>query len=310
MPHAPLRLAAIDLGSNSFHLLISQYQAGSLREIARQKDMVQLARDCGEHGQLSADAITRGLDSLYGFKQILDQHGVTQITAVGTQALRQCPNKEEFLTQAQSALGCPIDIISAEREAQLVYQGVMRYPGRDRSSDHAMVIDIGGASTELIVGHGHHIRHWHSFRLGCVMLGNEFFTQRSAISRPNFNRAYEQSKHAFDAQKKHFQAHSVDTVYGASGSVRIIADLLASESNTNLITRNQLAQMIADMLEAGQLDHQVPDSLRWDVLPAGLALVQAMFDSFELDSLEVSPGSIKEGMMLASLENNDPTPLS
>ncbi|WP_439134100.1 Ppx/GppA phosphatase family protein [Pseudomaricurvus sp.] len=301
-PH-PTHFAAIDLGSNSFHLLISEWSEGQLHEVARQKVMVQLARGVDEQHNLSAAALERARSCLEDFSTLLQQYPNALVRTIGTQALRQCNNLAQFLSMAEPILGGPVEIISGQQEANFVYQGVQHSLPATERKQPILVVDIGGASTELIIGRGNKISQSHSFALGCVDLANRYFplAQQPTITPESLNQAYQYSCQTLAPLQETFSATHWQQALGASGTMRVILDLLPNDAEPSIITRQQLKDLLENLRQQGKLSEIIPDSLRWDVLPAGLALLQAIFDTFTINQLTVSAGSIKEGVMLDSI---------
>lgn len=301
-PPLPTHFAAIDLGSNSFHMLISEWGNGQLIEVARQKVMVQIARGIDKEHNLSTEALERARVCLEEFKTLLQQYPNTIVRTIGTQALRQCNNLPQFLGMAEPILGSPIEIISGQQEASYVYQGVQHSLPLEHRQSPILVVDIGGASTELIIGQGTHISHWHSFTLGCVDLANRFFPNKrqSPIRQEYLEQAYRYSCEQLSPLQSKFGASGWQQAMGASGTMRVILDLLPADSNA-VIHRQRLEQLLNDLNSQGELSDIIPDSLRWDVLPAGLALLMAIFDTYSMEQLTVSKGSIKEGVLLSTI---------
>lgn len=298
----PTHFAAIDLGSNSFHILISEWSNGQLTEVARQKVMVQIARGIDEELNLSAEALERAKVCLVEFKNLLKQYPNTIVRTIGTQALRQCNNLHHFLEMAEPILGSQVEIISGQQEASYVYQGVQHGLPPEQRQKPILVVDIGGASTELIIGQGANISHWHSFTLGCVDLANRFFPNKgqSPIDPQCLEQAYHYSCEQLSPFQSIFATSQWQQAMGASGTMRVILDLLPADSNT-VIHRQTLEQLLSNLNQRGELSDIIPDSLRWDVLPAGLALLMAIFDTYSMEQLTVSRGSIKEGVLLNTI---------
>ncbi|GAB3106177.1 hypothetical protein GCM10027217_31330 [Pseudomaricurvus hydrocarbonicus] len=273
--------------------------------MARQKEMVQLARGMDAQGNLAPEALQRAQACLTHFQEILSSYPQAIKRSVGTQALRQCQNLAEFLHMAEPLLGCPIEIISGQREAELVYRGVQFCLPAAQRHEQSLIVDIGGASTELLIGQGPQIKHWHSFSLGCVDLANRFLggsRPRRKIPAQALEQAYQYSYDLLSEQAAAFNNMSWALTLGASGTMRVILDLLPVQPAPPRITQAHLQQLLEELRVSGEISEQIPDSLRWDVLPAGLALLSAIFDSLNIEQLDVSPGSIKEGMMLESLD--------
>jgi len=303
----PILLASLDLGSNSFHLLISEWRGGALQEVKRHKDLVQLARAVDDNGQLDQQAMQRALTSLRRCRQHLDQHPIAHLRVVGTQILRQCRNPEAFILEAQSILNAPIDIISGDEEASLVYQGVAT--GLDPASRQGttLVLDIGGASTEVITGENGDIQEKASLKLGCVTLANRFFKSRVKIERASFESSQAVAREVFLSIKPRFTRRPINLAVGASGTLRVLLDLLRLGGDVHLdIARSQIEHLIEDIIKNQSMSANLDDNLRWDVLPAGIAILSAFFDVFEFESVQVSSHSIKEGMMLDWISHNTP----
>ncbi len=303
----PIFLASLDLGSNSFHLLISEWRDGLLREVKRHKDLVQLARAVDDNGQLDQQAMQRALASLRHCRQHLDQYSISHLRVVGTQILRQCRTPEAFILEAESILNAPIDIISGDEEASLVYQGVAA--GLDPASRQGttLVLDIGGASTEIITGKNGDIQDKASLKLGCVTLANRFFTSRVKIERTSVESSQAVAREVFLSIKPRFTRRPINLAVGASGTLRVLLDLLQFGSNARLdIGRSQIEHLIEDIIKTQSMSASLDDNLRWDVLPAGIAILSAFFDVFEFESVQVSSHSIKEGMMLDWISHNTP----
>lgn len=309
MQTQPTYLAAVDLGSNSFHMIISRWQDGRLTEVARKKVMVQLARGMDAQQRLSPAALERASDCLHQFRQLLDRHDCSMVRIIGTQALRQCSNLGEFLQMAEPILGAAVDIISGEQEAKLVYQGVQYFLPPEHKDNPVLVIDLGGASTELIVGRGRQIQRWHSLQLGCVDLANRFFkTPSGPVSAEALDQARQYSCTLIEPLRSEFDSRHWQLATGASGTLRVALELLPPATDPaaappSVITREELHRIVDDLKHSGALSESIPDSLRWDVLPAGLALLQGLFDTLGVEQLTVSAGSIKEGLMLNALAN-------
>ena len=166
-------VAAVDLGSNSFHMIVARLQGGALRVLDSIREPVRLAEGLGARHQLSVDAQWRALACLRRFGQRLRDLDSQDVRAVGTNTFRAADNADEFLAQAEQALGHPIDIISGDEEARLIYLGVARSLSSDEG--RRLVVDIGGGSTELIIGQQLEAQRMNSFYMGCVSLSQQFF---------------------------------------------------------------------------------------------------------------------------------------
>ncbi len=305
----PIILAALDIGSNSFHLLISEVRDGRPLEIKRHKDLVQLARAVNDDGRLDKEAIDRALASLRRCRHLLDQYPVTHLRIVGTQILRQCSDPEQFLDAAQAIMQAPIEIISGDEEASLVYLGVSNSLNKQQRSGRLLVLDIGGASTELITANNDTLEEKHSLELGCVTLANQYFCSRTHISQSSLESAYHHAKRLFLPMRSRMGNKTIELAIGASGTLRVLLDLLHRHSSTkqeSIIHQYQLETLLENIKNTGSMGDFVPENLRWDVLPAGIAILTAFLQVFELDAIDVSNSSIKEGMMLEWLNHHTP----
>lgn len=303
-------IAAVDLGSNSFHMLLTRYEDGRFIHIARAKQMVQLARGLDDKGNLCPRARSRAVTCLQDFRKILNQYPGVHIAAAATKVLRMANDSADFIKSAESVLDAPVELISGEQEALLVYKGMAH--NMPASPSRRLVIDIGGASTELIVGQHQQALQLKSLDLGCVTSAEAFFSpsqEQARIEASQFEQCYQHACTQLDPAKRSFAAYRWDISAGASGTLRVIAELLeqasisnntvnsADESAEPIIARTDLQFLIDQMLASGKLPGNLPENLRYDVLPAGLAILKALFDQFGIEQLLVASASLKEGLL-------------
>ncbi len=306
-------IAAIDLGSNSFHMLLTRYENGKFIHIARAKQMVQLARGLDDKGNLCPQAQSRAVTCLQDFRKILNQYPGVHITAAATKVLRMANDSADFIKRAESVLGAPVELISGEQEALLVYKGMAH--NMPTSPSRRLVIDIGGASTELIVGQHQQALKLKSLDLGCVTSAEAFFSpshKQALIDVSQFEQCYRHACTQLQPAKQSFAEYRWDISAGASGTLRVIAELLeqleqasignktansTSEEADPIIARSDLQVLIDQMLASGKLPGNLPENLRYDVLPAGLAILKALFDQFGIEQLLVASASLKEGLL-------------
>jgi len=301
-------LIAIDLGSNSFHLSVSQYLDGQLINLEQNRQLVQLARDIDPNLGITAQAQKRALTCLDDFNETISRYPNAFIKAVGTQVFREAKQVNQFLIEAENRLGQHIDIISSEQEAELSFSGVEFCHPRKES---LFVIDIGGASTEFILGHGQHIDEAHSLNFGCVSLAKQFFSALTpTLERQAIDNCYRQVQKELAATVPIFSSHVWQCTVGASASMQIMLQLLTGDDThtgpKDCIDRDQLARYINDLVNGEVLPDSIDPSLRFDVLPAGLAVLLSIMDSFELTTISVSGATITEGVMRQLLNNHAP----
>ncbi|ENJ8189858.1 guanosine-5'-triphosphate,3'-diphosphate pyrophosphatase, partial [Yersinia enterocolitica] len=195
--------AAIDLGSNSFHMLVVREVAGSIQTLARIKRKVRLAAGLDTQNHLSQEAMERGWQCLKLFSERLQDIPLDQIRVVATATLRLASNAEEFLQTATEILGCPIQVISGEEEARLIYHGVAHTTG---GPEQRLVVDIGGGSTELVTGNGAQANILISLSMGCVTWLERYFSDRN-LAKDNFDRAESAAREMLKPVAQRFREH-------------------------------------------------------------------------------------------------------
>ncbi|BFM11932.1 exopolyphosphatase [Simiduia litorea] len=285
--------AAVDLGSNSFHLLVAKVVGNRLEVVDRHKEMVQIARGLDERGNLAKEMQAEAIAVLLRINERLRDIAPENIRAVGTKTLRAARNADKFLRKAEEALGHPINIISGFEEARLVYQGVVR--SLEDNSQKRLVIDIGGASTEFIIGEGRGPRLLESLNLGCVTLAERHF-KFGPVTKSRMEAAYISASAAIEPIARAYKAFGWDIALGTSGTMRAAAELMDAKDQ-GLITRTNLDNIIQQTILDGEvLNGEVP-KLRRDVLPAGLAIIKALFDQLGLEQLHIADVALKEGLI-------------
>lgn len=303
-------LAAIDLGSNSFHLAIARLDHGEVRKVASMSEKVQLAAGLNDRGYLSQEAQQRGIDCLSRFVGRLDAVSAPRTRIVATNALRQAVNAQEFMTSANKLLPKPIEVIAGREEARLIYLGVSH---TNASTDKRLVIDIGGGSTELIIGEGFDPIHTESMQMGCVAFTKAYF-QDGKINTANFDAAVEAAQQELLGIVADYKATGWSSVIGSSGTIKAAKQLLVNmglSDEQESITRSGLKQLKKAILKfkhVDDLDFTGIKENRKAVLPAGIAILHAVFKSFSIDKLVYSDGALREGVlydMLGRLKNED-----
>jgi exopolyphosphatase/guanosine-5'-triphosphate,3'-diphosphate pyrophosphatase len=302
------RLAAVDLGSNSFRLEIAQLEQGQFRRLEYHKETVRQGAGLDAEGRLSPEAMQRGWTCLGRFAERLDGFVASQVRAVATQTLREALNRDEFLTAGERILGFPIDVISGREEARLIYQGVAHL--LPPSDERRLVLDIGGRSTELIVGSGYAPSAMESFPLGSVGWSMRYFADGELTAR-NFEQAEIAAKAVLEAAAfTHGPAHW-DVAYGCSGTVGAIADALRAGGQTParyLITREGLAWLRARLIDARRAEairlEGIKDE-RKPVIAGGLAVLCALADLLHIDRLQYAYGALRHGALYDMLGRQD-----
>ena len=294
LQHEPV-FAAIDIGSNSFHLIVARLEHGEIRPLHVLAEKVQLGKGLKNH-QLAADAVERGLACLERFQQLLASVKPDRIRAVGTNALRQAHNRELFTEPAEAILGVPVDVIYGREEARLVYLGVAHTLADDELS--RLVVDIGGGSTEFIVGQQFEPKRLESLQLGCVSYSERFFPD-GKIDKKRFRAAYDQACIEVSHIRRHFkQAHWVEAV-GSSGTLQAI-ELLVSAAGwrSEGIDHKSLKKLKKALLKFESVDDIDLEGLnerRRGVITAGVAITLAIFDVLGVGAMRTSSGALREG---------------
>ena len=290
--------AAITLGSNSFNMLVAQTRAGKPTVVAKYKRKVRLAEGIGADGVLSLEVFDRGLDCLQMFSQMLDQDGVSRehIAVIATATLRSISNAEAFCEAALPILGQPIEIISGLREAELIYQGMV---ATTQGEGRRLVIDIGGASTEFIIGDGNKVLLKTSLPMGCVTFNDKFFNS-FPFQQLDFDAAQSQVETALGDYRRQLTDYGWHCVVGASGTVQSVVELLNDRGACETITPAVLSDLRGEVL--AQTDVSLRDirglhSERAPTFAAGLAILSALFNLLDIQSLNLSGGALREGVL-------------
>lgn len=294
----PQIVAAVDLGSNSFHMIVARVLNGQLHVLDRLQEMVRLAAGLNEQNRLDKASRKRALECLSRFGERLRSMPPGAVRAVGTNTLRRARNSGKFITQATRALGHPIQIISGQEEARLIYQGVAR--NLPDNGEQRLVLDIGGGSTEIIIGRQLETLLTESLYIGCVGLSSRYFS-RGRISPRAWRRAEIAAQLELQPVAAQFRAHAWQTAYGSSGTVRAVGTILQARhwSETG-ITLESLYRLREALLAAGHV-RQLKDfgisPERSIVLPGGVAILIAAFEALKIERLQVSDGALREGLL-------------
>ena len=302
MPHTPppadAPLAAIDIGSNSFRLEIGQMHGGSYRRIDYLKETVRLGAGLDGHGQLTDEASERGLACLRRFAQRLQGMAPAQVRAVATQTLREARNRDAFLLRAGAALGAPIEVISGREEARLIYSGVAHLqPG----PLPRLVIDIGGRSTEMILGRGATPIQAESFAVGCVSLSLRHFAE-GRLTGAAFRAAQVAAGAELEEGLAPFAPQHWREALGSSGTAGAVSQVLAANGiDQGTITPEGLRWLIERCVRAGHIDWLELAGLKDDrraVFAGGLALLYTLVAQFGIRALQPARGALRQGVII------------
>jgi exopolyphosphatase/guanosine-5'-triphosphate,3'-diphosphate pyrophosphatase len=290
--------AAVDLGSNSFRLHIGKHDGETIRVIKSARDPIRLGAGLDSKGNLTEQAMQAALQSLDGFKAILAAYPLDAVRVVATNALRVARNAGSFMPAAEKAIGYPIEIISGEEEGRLIYMGVassLAVPGERR-----LVIDIGGGSTELILGKGHEIEQVESLSIGTVKHNAAFFGDGS-IDAASFNAAILTARGYFEDAAQTYRPQYWTHVYGSSGTMRAIADAISKNSlGDGKMSYKSLDALKARLIGFGHnskidLVGMKPD--RAGVMVGGLAILIGLVQELGIKSLTPIDAGLRMGVL-------------
>ncbi len=291
-------IAAVDLGSNSFHMVVARLEHGRLSLIDRIREMVRLGAGLDNKGQLSEDAIQRALDCLGRFRERLRNLHADSVRAVGTNTLRKTRDRDSFLGRAEGALGHPIDVISGMEEARLVYLGAAH--DLPAESEPRLVVDIGGGSTELIAGRGFTAERLESLYMGCVSLSTICFP-KATVKPARFEAARMNARLELEPVSWRFRGGGWRRAFGTSGTIRATARMLTREDNpSGIISRDGLSELEASILGCGDMTRHRPPGLgeqRAPVYPGGLAILIEVFDALGIESMMAVDSALREGLL-------------
>ena len=294
--------AAIDLGSNSFHMIIAREVHGQMQVIDKHKEMVRLRSGLDEKGHLTPEAFEAGIACLERFGQLIRNISAQNVRAVGTNTLRNAKNSRDFLKAARKALGHEIQIIAGQEEARLIYLGVAH--GLPQSDDQRLVMDIGGGSTEYIIGQHFQYQHLTSTEMGCVSISQKYF-KSGELSEKAFNKAIEACRQILLPHKNILKKLGWDIAYGASGTIKSVGAILEengwSESGITLKGLLKLKQALIDAEHIDQADIPGFKEERRPVLAGGLAILIATFEELKIKQMQVSQNALREGLIFDSL---------
>jgi exopolyphosphatase / guanosine-5'-triphosphate,3'-diphosphate pyrophosphatase len=302
-------MAAVDLGSNSFHMVVARTQHGQPSIVDRLREMVRLASGLNQHGYLDSASQERALACLRRFGQRLRDMQAHQVRVVGTNTLRRARNADAFLAAAEEALGHPVEVISGIEEARLIYLGVSHHT--DTAEGSNLVVDIGGGSTELIIGEGYEPKYLESLSIGCVGLSVEHF-EDGKLTEKRFDRARLAVRLELQPVAAAFRRRGWSRAIGSSGTVRAARDIAHElrlvDSGVSL---EALEAIIREMIKAKHIEDLELPGLgpeRAPVLAGGISIFAEIMATLRIKHMQISGGALREGLlydMLGRLHDQD-----
>jgi exopolyphosphatase/guanosine-5'-triphosphate,3'-diphosphate pyrophosphatase len=304
-------LAAIDIGTNSFHLLVARAAGnGRFEIVAREKEMVRLGSGSGDMKALRPDAIERGIDTLRRFRRIAEIT-TPHLRAVATSAVREAENRDEFLLRARLEAGVDVEVISGVEEARLIHLGVLQaVPVFDR---RLVLVDIGGGSTEFLVGEGAEVVEARSLKLGAIRLTDRFF-RREPLRRRDVEECRQFVKAYLNPVARDVRRQGFQVAVGSSGTIQSLAEMaqvaqgeppgrgvgnaeLSQEALGDVVRSLTRARTVQERLKVPGLDPR-----RADIILGGAILLEQIFAELGIGSMTVSDYALREGVILDSLQ--------
>ena len=291
-------LAAVDLGSNSFRLEIGRYDRGQINRSEYLKETVRQGNGLDADRNLTTQAMQRGWDCLARFGERLAGFKKHQVRAVATQTMREARNREEFLVKAHKILGFPIDVIPGREEARLIYQGVAHM--LPQSDERRLVIDIGGRSTEMIIGKEMTALQMESYRVGSVAWSMKYFPD-GQFSLRAFRASEVAAKAVLDEAVNRYQKGAWDVAYGASGTIGAVGDVLSANGwPPGVVTQAGLDWLLDRLIKAQSADRLKIDGMKDDrraVIGGGISVLRAVFDLLGIEQMHAAQGALRHGVL-------------
>ena len=291
-------MAAVDLGSNSFRLEIGRFDHGQIKRTEYLKETVRQGNGLDADRNLTPDAMQRGWDCLARFGERLAGFKRSQVRAVATQTLREARNRDEFLVRAHKILGFPIDVIAGREEARLIYQGVAHM--LPQSEEHRLVVDIGGRSTEMIIGKGLEARTMESYRVGSVAWSMKYFPDGQFTAKA-FDMAEIAAKAVLDDAVNAYSPGNWDVAYGSSGTIGAVSDVLTGSGwPAGVVTSEGLDWLLDRLIKAQSADRLKIEGMKDDrraVIGGGVSVLRAVFRLLDIDRMEAAQGALRHGVL-------------
>lgn len=294
----PHHLAAVDLGSNSFHMVVARIEDSHIHILDKLREMVRLSAGLDGKGRLSQEARERALACLQRFGERVKDLPPGSVAAVGTNTLRKAKNSRQFLKNGSDALGHPISVIGGKEEARLIYLGVSH--SLVDEGGKRFVMDIGGGSTELIIGENFEPQHLQSLEMGCVSMSRTFFKDGN-LSKKCWKKAKIAAHLELRSIRRTYREIGWGSATGASGTIKAVGRVVSELGlESYAITLDSLYRIRERMIDAAHIDKLVLPGLKSDRLPVfagGLAILIATFEALRINTMQVSEGALREGLL-------------
>lgn len=299
------RLASFDLGTNTFLLLLAEIKEGQIMPIDERETIVRLGKGVDAAGNLNEEAMQRGLECLREYRRLTAEHQCEKIVAVGTSALRQAANRQEFLQRAQNETGIAIHVISGETEARLTYLGALS--NKQELAEPVAIIDIGGGSTEVVIGTRDELEHAQSLEIGSVRLTERFLTSDPAQSS-EVTALRRQVEEMMQQRWANQDFYKVRSLVGTAGTITTLAamaqkmrDYDPAQIDRFLLTKKTLRSLAAELAALTLAERKRLPGLpaaRADVILAGALILETFMDLYDFDEIIVSHRGLRHGVLL------------
>lgn len=306
------RLAAIDIGTNSFHLIIAEVDTntGKFNILGREKESVRLGSGSSDMKHLGKDAMDRGIEALKKFAALADSAGA-QVRAIATSAVREAANQHEFIMRARLEAGIRVEVASGVEEARYIYLGILQsVPVFDKQ---ILMIDIGGGSTEFLIGRGREIYYDNSLKLGAIRLTERFFGSKDLETKA-VKQCREYIKGFMNTVTRQSRKFTFDIAIGSSGTITNLANIINvskggepdAKLNNFVFSKDELQKAVSEILDAKTLKQRLKipglDPVRADILPAGAILLEQIFKELKIKEMMISEYALREGILLDTIE--------
>jgi exopolyphosphatase / guanosine-5'-triphosphate,3'-diphosphate pyrophosphatase len=289
-------LAAVDLGSNSFRLLIGKLDGDQIRPISTWREGVRLAAGLDSDSKLSEEKIDEALAALTRLRERLAGVAPSRVRAVATSTYRVAKNAALLLKRSEAALGVPIDVISGNEEARLIYVGCAH--SLPWSEDDRLIVDIGGGSTEFVIGRGYEPHTMESFLLGAVTLSQNFFPN-GVVTAAAFRKADVFVRSRLEVMREEYK-RGWEIAYGSSGTVRALYEIVTENHFADAITQDGLLRLRDHVVEVGRMDRvelQALKASRAPVLPGGLSILLGLMRELSVQRIDPADGALRLGVL-------------
>jgi exopolyphosphatase/guanosine-5'-triphosphate,3'-diphosphate pyrophosphatase len=306
------RIAAIDLGTNSFHaVLVDIYPDGSFRTVNKLKEMVILAEK-GLENRLSREAMDRGLEALNRIKFLCDSHNVENILAYATSAIREAENGGDFLKEVGDQVGIRVRAISGKMEAEMI--GLAIRHSIVLGKEMVLMADIGGGSVEFIIGNNKEFIYYNSLKLGVARMAAAFVGS-DPINQKDIKRLQKHFDKELSEVLKLAKKHKVKTIIGSSGTMENIGGMVAGRSSITAkrslneleFSADDFKDLYSDFIKLDKkqrLKEKALEEKRVDIINPGMVLLEFLIDKFKIETIKISEGALREGMILNYINNN------